>query len=77
MVRSHVTVGEVESSEIRYAITSLKRVDTFAHAWRKHWKLRMASIIVWMCPSTKTIPASEKITRLKTWQWFAILRFLP
>lgn len=37
MVRSHVSVGEVESSEIRYAITSLKSVQVFAHAWRKHW----------------------------------------
>ena len=37
MVRSHVTMGEVESSEIRYAITSLKSVEHFAHAWRKHW----------------------------------------
>ena len=37
MVRSQVTMGEVESSEIRYAITSLKSVEHFAHAWRKHW----------------------------------------
>ena len=37
MVRSQVTVGEVESSEMRYAITSLKSVEQFAHAWRKHW----------------------------------------
>ena len=37
MVRSHVTMGEVESSEIRYAITSLNSVEHFAHAWRKHW----------------------------------------
>ena len=37
IVRSHVTVGEIESSEIRYAITSLKSVETFAYAWRKHW----------------------------------------
>ena len=37
MVHSHVTVGENESSEIRYAITSLKSVERFAHAWRKHW----------------------------------------
>ena len=37
MVCSRVTTGEVESSEIRYAITSLKSVDTFAHAMRKHW----------------------------------------
>jgi predicted transposase YbfD/YdcC len=39
MVRSHVIAGEVEYSEIRYAITSLKSVDTFAHAWRKHWEI--------------------------------------
>lgn len=37
MVCSRVTTGEAESSEIRYAITSLKCVDTFAHAMRKHW----------------------------------------
>ena len=37
IVHSHVTVGEIESSEIRYAITSLKSVETFAYAWRKHW----------------------------------------
>ena len=37
MVRSHVTIGETESSEIRYAITSLKSVDAFAQAMRKHW----------------------------------------
>ena len=37
MVRSHVTVGENESSEIRYAITSLRNVEQFARAWRKHW----------------------------------------
>ena len=37
MVHSHVTVGENESSEIRYAITSLRNVEQFAHAWRKHW----------------------------------------
>lgn len=37
MVRSRVTVDEVESSEIRYAITSLKSAEQFANAWRKHW----------------------------------------
>ena len=37
MVCSHVTTGEAEYSEIRYAITSLSSVDTFAHAMRKHW----------------------------------------
>ena len=37
MVCSHVTVGEAVSSEIRYAITSLKSVEQFSHAWRKHW----------------------------------------
>ena len=37
MVCSRVTTGEVESSEIRYAITSLKSVDAFARAKRKHW----------------------------------------
>lgn len=37
MVCSHVTTGEAEYSEIRYAITSLNSVDTFAHAMRKHW----------------------------------------
>ena len=39
MVRSLVTMGEVESSEICYAITSLKNVEQFAHAWRKHWSI--------------------------------------
>lgn len=37
MVLSHITTGETETTEIRYAITSLKRVDVFAHAMRKHW----------------------------------------
>ena len=37
MVRSQAAVGETLSSEIRYAITSLKSVERFAHAWRKHW----------------------------------------
>ena len=37
MVCSHITTGETESSETRYAITSLSSVDTFAHAMRKHW----------------------------------------
>ena len=37
MVHSQAAVGEVEPSEIRYAITSLKSVERFAHAWRKHW----------------------------------------
>ena len=37
MVCSQVAVGEAMSSEIRYAITSLKSVERFAHAWRKHW----------------------------------------
>lgn len=39
MVCSRVTTGEVVSSETRYAITSLKSVDTFAHALRKHWSI--------------------------------------
>ena len=39
MVYSHVTTGEVETSEIRYAITSLKDVDVFAHAMRTHWSI--------------------------------------
>ena len=39
MVCSHVTTGDVESSEIRYAITSLHSVDAFAHAMRKHWSI--------------------------------------
>ena len=37
--------------------------------------LRMVSIIVWMYPSTKTIPASEQTMPRKIWQWFGILRF--
>ena len=37
MVCSHVTTGEVESFEVRYAITSLRSVDLFSHAMRKHW----------------------------------------
>ena len=36
MVRSQAAVGEAMSSEIRHVITSLKRVERFAHAWRKH-----------------------------------------
>ena len=36
MVRSQAAVGEAVSSEIRHAITSLKSVERFAHAWRKH-----------------------------------------
>ncbi len=36
MVRSQVIISEVESSEIRYAIASMKSVEQFAHAWRKH-----------------------------------------
>lgn len=39
MVYSRVTTGDVESSEIRYAITSLNSVDTFARAMRKHWSI--------------------------------------
>ena len=37
VVCSRVTTGEVVSSEIRYAITSMNSVDAFAHAMRKHW----------------------------------------
>ena len=37
MVRSHVTTGDTETTETRYAITSLKDVGTFAHAMRNHW----------------------------------------
>ena len=37
--------------------------------------LRMVSIIVWMYPSMKTIPASEQIMLPKIWLWFGILRF--
>ena len=36
MVRSQAAVGEAMSSEICYAITSLKSVERFAHARRKH-----------------------------------------
>ena len=39
MVCSRVTTGEVETSETRYAITSLNSVDTFAHAMRRHWSI--------------------------------------
>lgn len=37
MVCSRVTSGEVESCETRYAITSLRSVDTFSRAMRNHW----------------------------------------
>ena len=37
MVCSQITTGETEYSEIRYAITSLNGVESFAHAMRKHW----------------------------------------
>lgn len=37
MVCSHIKTGEVETTEIRYAITSLKDVNTFANAMRRHW----------------------------------------
>jgi len=37
MVCSHITTGEIETVEQRYAITSLKSVGTFAQALRKHW----------------------------------------
>ena len=39
MVCSHVSTGKTEFSEIRYAITSLKSVDIFARAMRKHWSI--------------------------------------
>ena len=37
MVCSHITTGETETTETRYAITSLKSVEAFANALRKHW----------------------------------------
>lgn len=37
MVCSQVMIGETESTEIRYAITSLTSVEIFADAMRKHW----------------------------------------
>ena len=67
MVHSHVTVDEVEFSEIRYANTSLKNVEIFAMRGEIIGKLRMASIIVWTYPLMKTIPASERIMLLTTW----------
>ncbi|MDO4837976.1 MAG: ISAs1 family transposase [Clostridia bacterium] len=36
MVRSRVTIGETETAETRYAITSLKSIDAFADAMRRH-----------------------------------------
>lgn len=37
LVCSKITKGEDESFEMRYAITSLKDVEAFAHAMRSHW----------------------------------------
>ncbi len=37
MVCSHIITGETETTEVRYAMTSLKSVDAFANALRKHW----------------------------------------
>lgn len=39
MVRSHVTTGDAETTETRYAITSLKDVEIFANAMRTHWSI--------------------------------------
>ena len=36
MVCSHIITGETETTEVRYAMTSLKSVDAFANALRKH-----------------------------------------
>ena len=46
MIRSHVSIGEVEASEIRYAITLLKSVEVFVLPGESVGELRMASIIV-------------------------------
>ena len=67
MVRSQVTVGEVESYEIRYTINSLKSVEQFAHAWRKHWRIENGLHYCLDYPSMKTILASERIMRPKIW----------
>ena len=37
MVCSHVAAGDTEHTDIRYAITSLHSVETFAKALRTHW----------------------------------------
>lgn len=39
MCCTSVRKGETESLEIRYAITSLKNVEMFAHALRTHWSI--------------------------------------
>ena len=39
MVRSQITSGDTETTETRYAITSLKDVGAFAHAMRTHWSI--------------------------------------
>ncbi len=77
MVRSHVIMGEVEFSEIRYAITSLKDVEQFGNAWRKYWGIENGLHDCWMCHLTKTIPASEQTMLQKIWQLFGISCFRP
>ena len=39
MVCAHAAMHRIESSEVRYAIPSLKDVDTFARALREHWSI--------------------------------------
>ena len=39
MVRSRVTIGETKTTETRYAITSLKSIEAFADAMRRHWSI--------------------------------------
>ena len=39
MVRSQVTSGETQTVETRYAITSMRDVEAFAHAMRTHWSI--------------------------------------
>ena len=37
LVCTEITKGETKTCEMRYSITSLTDVGTFAHAWRSHW----------------------------------------
>lgn len=39
MVRSHILKGEIQTTETRYAITSLDHVEVFARALRSHWSI--------------------------------------
>ena len=74
IVRSCVTIGETETTETCYAITSLTDIDTFATAMRRHWSIENGLHYCLDASFREDHSCIRKITPRETWLLSSIVR---